>query len=219
MKVIFLEDVPNVARAGEAKVVADGYGRNYLLPRGLAVLANSSAANVVEAQLKKIARREAQTEVEMLELAKQLEGREIVLKAKSGATDKLYGSVTSADIAEALSNAVNVNIDKRKVELEEPIRQLGDYEIAIRLFKEIAPKVKLAVVGEEAKEEEKEEQEKKPKAKKAKVAKAEKGEAEVTEGEEKAKKPRAKKTKEVKAEEGKAEAEGAEKKEKTEEAE
>ena len=74
MKVIFLEDVPNVADAGEAKEVADGYGRNYLLPRKLAVLANSAASNVVEAQLKKVALKRAQAEVEMTELAGKLDG-------------------------------------------------------------------------------------------------------------------------------------------------
>ena len=81
MKVIFLEDVPNVARAGEAREVADGYGRNYLLPRRLAVLANSAASNVVEAQLKKIAVKRAQTDAEMTELATKLDGMEVTLKA------------------------------------------------------------------------------------------------------------------------------------------
>ena len=98
MKVIFLEDVPNVAEAGEAKEVADGYGRNFLIPRKLAVLANSAASNIVEAQLKMRARRQAQTEAEMVELANQLEGKEVILKARTGAKDRLYGSITSADI-------------------------------------------------------------------------------------------------------------------------
>ena len=212
MKVIFLEDVSKVARAGETKEVADGYGRNFLIPRKLAVLANSSAANLVEAQLKKIARREAQTEAEMRELAKQLEGKEVTLRAKTGVNDRLYGSITSADIAEGLSVTAGMTIDKKKVELEEHIRELGSYEIAIRLFKDITPRIKLTVVAEE----EKEEKEKKPaKAVKAKKAKAEKvveeakgteEEAEKTEGkkeekEEKEKKP----AKAVKAKKAKAE--------------
>ena len=176
MKVIFSEDVTKVARAGETKEVADGYGRNFLIPRKLAVLANSSAANLVEAQLKKIARREAQTEAEMLELAKQLEGKEVTLKAKTGVNDQLYGSITSADIADGLSGTTGITIDKKKIELEEHIRQLGNYEITIRLFKDITPKIKLTVVAEEVKEEKENKPAKTTKTKtvKAKKAKAEK---------------------------------------------
>ena len=87
MKVIFLEDVENMARAGETKEVADGYGRNFLIPRKLAVLADAMASNIVEAQLKKIARRQAETEAEMIELASKLEGKGITLRAKAGAKD------------------------------------------------------------------------------------------------------------------------------------
>ncbi|MFC1955382.1 50S ribosomal protein L9 [Chloroflexota bacterium] len=177
MKVIFLEDVSKVARAGEMKEVADGYGRNFLIPRKLAVLADSSAANVVDAQLKKIARREAQTEAEMMELAKQLEGKGIILKAKTGVNDQLYGSITNADIAEGLSSATSIIIDKKKIELDEHIRQLGSYEITVRLFKDITPKIKLTVVAEEVKEE----NESKPaKAVKTKTTKAKKAKTEKT---------------------------------------
>jgi len=91
VKVIFLEDVRNVASAGETKEVADGYGRNFLLPRKLAVLANSQASAVVEAQLKKIALKRAQTEAETAELAGKLDGTEVTLKARTGAKDRLYG--------------------------------------------------------------------------------------------------------------------------------
>ena len=104
MKVIFLEDVPNVAKAGETKEVADGYGRNFLLPRKLAVLPHSQSSAVVEAHLKKLARQRAQTEMEMVELAAQLEGIEVVLKARVGAKDRLYGSITTADIATELES-------------------------------------------------------------------------------------------------------------------
>ena len=171
MKVIFLEDVSKVARAGETKEVADGYGRNFLIPRRLAVLANSSAANVVDAQLKKIARREAQTEAEMMELAKQLEGKEVILKTKTGVNDQLYGSITSADIADGLSSKTGIAIDKKKVELEEHIRQLGSYEITVRLFKDIAPRIKIKVIAEEAKEEKEKKPAKTVKAKKTKAKK------------------------------------------------
>ncbi len=144
MKVIFLEDVPKVARAGDSKEVADGYARNFLLPKKLAVVADSSASQMVEAKLKQRARQEAKTEAEMQALAKLLEGKEITIKARSGAEGKLYGSVTDADIIAELANA-GINVDKKKVEMAEPIHQLGNYEIALRLTKDLVPKVKLTV--------------------------------------------------------------------------
>lgn len=149
MKVVFLEDMPNVAKTGEIREVADGYGRNFLIPRKLAMLADSQAANMIEAQLKKKAHFQAQTEAEMGELAEQLEGKEVILKARAGAKDRLYGSITSADIAEELSKSAGLVIDKRKIELAEPIRQVGSYEVTIRLTKDIIPKIKLMVVEEE----------------------------------------------------------------------
>ncbi len=155
MHVVFLEDVPNVAKAGQSKEVADGYGRNYLLPRKLAVLADSKAAVVVEAHLKALAHRRALVDAELREVAGKIEGKEIVLKARAGEKERLYGSITSADIAEALSKSSGYEIDKKKVELAEPVHQLGSYEITIRLGQDIMPKIKLTVVGEEEKEEKK----------------------------------------------------------------
>ncbi len=152
MKVIFLQDVPNVAGAGEVKDVADGYGRNFLIPKNLAMLANSSAVNVLEAQSKARARVQAQTESELTELAQQLEGKEIILKARVGAKERLYGSITTADIAEGINSAEGLVVDKRKIELAESIRKLGSYEVAIRLAKDIVPKIKVTVAVEVAEE-------------------------------------------------------------------
>jgi len=149
LKVVFLEDVPRIARAGQVKEVADGYARNYLLPQKLAVLANSAASHIVEVQIKKRARRYAQTQAEMTELAALLEGKEITVKARVGSTERLYGSITSAGIATAISSSLGIEIDKRKIELDEPIRELGSYEVPLRLFKDIMPKIKLTVVPEE----------------------------------------------------------------------
>ena len=200
MKVIFLEDVPPVAQAGEMKEVADGYARNFLFPKKLAVLADARTTHLVEVRLKKKALLQAETEAEMKELAKQLEGREIVLKARAGAEDRLYGSITNADIVEELSKSAGVAVDKRKIELDNPIREVGSYEIAIRLTRDIIPKIKLTVI-----EAEKVETKKEKKAVKAKAKKEE--------GEEKAEKVEAKKEKKaVKAKAKKAE-EAEEKKE------
>ncbi|UCG10662.1 MAG: 50S ribosomal protein L9 [Dehalococcoidia bacterium] len=148
MKVIFLQDVPRVARAGEVKEVADGYARNFLIPQKLAVMANPATLNTLEAQIKKEASSQAQTEEEMTDLAQQLDGKEITLKAKVGAKEHLYGSITSADIAAELQNNGLV-VDKRKIEIAEPIRQLGSHEVAIRLAKDAIPKVKVIVIEEE----------------------------------------------------------------------
>ena len=188
MKVIFLEDVPKVARAGEIKEVADGYGRNFLIPRKLAMLARSSAVATTEVQHRIRAKEEAQLEVEMLELARQLEGKEIILKARAGSKDRLYGSITSADIASEVENATGLVVDKRKIELAEPIRQLGSYDLTIRLAKDIVPKIKVNVIEQEtekeAKEPEKEAKKPEKKAKKTeKEAKKPEKEAKETEEE------------------------------------
>jgi len=145
MKVIFLQDVPNVARAGQIKEVANGYGRNYLIPRRLAVLARSEVINTISKKLEITAQSQAQTEAELLELASHLNDREIVLEARAGVKDRLYGSITAADIAAELENVTGFAIDKRKIVLDEPIRQVGSYDIAIRLAKDIVPQIRVTV--------------------------------------------------------------------------
>ncbi len=149
MKVIFLENVPNVARAGEIKEVANGYGRNFLIPQKLALLAKSEAINTVGTQLELKARSQAQTEAELLELADHLNGKEVILEARTGDKDRLYGSITTADIAAELESTTGLTVDKRKIELDEPIRQLGSYEVTIRLAKDVIPKIKVTVTEEE----------------------------------------------------------------------
>ncbi len=148
MKVIFLQDVPKIARAGEIKEVADGYGRNFLIPQKLALLANSSALSVMKTQLKIKAHSQAEEEAKLVEMAQELEGKEITLKAKVGAKEHLYGSITSTDIATELQNATGLAVDKRKIELAAPIRQLGSHEVTVRLAKDLIPKIKVTVIEE-----------------------------------------------------------------------
>jgi len=147
MRVIFLEDVPNVARAGEIKEVANGYGRNFLIPKKLARLTDSPATSQPQVLPKLTA--QDQTEDALVKLANQLEGKEITLKVRAGAKDRLYGSITSADIAAELQIIAGVAVDKRKLDLAEPIRQLGSYEVAIRLAKDIVPRIKVTITAEE----------------------------------------------------------------------
>ena len=150
MKVIFLQDVSNVGRAGEVKDVSDGYGRNFLIPRKLAILAKSGAIKTAEAQLVSRARIQAQTEAELGDIATHLDGVEVILTARAGTKDRLYGSITAADIAAELESSTGLVIDKRKIELDEPIRQVGSYEVPIRLGKDIVPKIKVTVSDEAA---------------------------------------------------------------------
>ncbi len=149
MKVIFLQDVPRVAKAGEIKEVSDGYGRNFLVPQKLALIASSAALNIAETQHKIQVRQQALEQGRLSELAQQLEGREITLKAKVGAQEQLYGSITTADIVAELEKTSGIAVDKRKVELDESIRHLGSHEVSIRLTKDLTPKIRVTVVEEE----------------------------------------------------------------------
>ena len=197
MKVIFIEDVPRVAKVGQTKEVAKGYARNYLFPQKLAILADSPAAKALDAHLKKLIKQHAIIEAEMAEMAKKIQGTEVTLKAKVGEKDKFYGSITTADIAEALSKAVEREIDKKRLELPEPIRQVGVYDVVVRFTHDISAGVVViamsdaegAAVPTRAVKEEAEKPVKEKKPKKEKAPKAEK-EA-VPEAEEKAEKPKA----------------------------
>ncbi len=175
MKVIFLKDVSKVAKAGETKEVADGYGRNFLIPQKLALPVSPAAVNMVEVQRRK----QTQTESGLAEMANQLEGKEIILKARAGAKERLHGSITSADIASELQNSTGLEVDKRKIELAEPIHQLGSYDIAIRLGKDIMPKIKVVITEEEAEQGEKKGKEPEKEAKKEKKAEERKGKKKV----------------------------------------
>ncbi len=156
MKVIFLEDVQNVAKAGDVKVVADGYGRNYLLPKKLAVISTPGAAVAVKAQI------EAKAETEKnKKLAAEIEGKELTFHVKLGAKDRMHGSITSANISTELQKVIDQPVDKRKIELEEPIKQLGTFDITIKLAKGVEPKIKVNVVKKEEEAEAPKEPEKK----------------------------------------------------------
>jgi len=149
MRVVFLTDVPNVAKSGEIKEVADGYARNLLIPKKLAALVNPKIKSQLEAQLKAQNNKQAQIAAGLAKIANQLNGKEITLKAKVGAKDRLYGSITSADIANELTRTSGVVVDKRKIEMLEPIRELGSFDVTVRLAKDIVPKIRVTVVEQE----------------------------------------------------------------------
>jgi large subunit ribosomal protein L9 len=150
MKVIFIEDVTNVAKAGDIKEVADGYARNFLIPKKMAAVATASSISKAKIQMEKRIREKAKTEAEFKELAAQLEGKEVILTAKTGGKEKLYGSITSEDIASGLKTSYGVVVDKRKIEIPESIRQVGTFPVIIRLTADIAANISVNVKEEES---------------------------------------------------------------------
>ncbi|HAA89057.1 MAG: 50S ribosomal protein L9 [Thermoanaerobacterales bacterium 50_218] len=149
MKVILCQDVKNLGKKGDIVEVAEGYGRNYLFPRGLAVPA--SEGKIKEAKLLKEgkARKEERARREAQEMAKKIEGRVVKIASRAGEEGKLYGAVTSRDIARALSEILGKEIDKRKVELEEPLKMLGSYPVSVRLYPGVQAKITVEVVPAE----------------------------------------------------------------------
>ena len=153
MKVIFLQDVPNVASAGEVKNVANGYARNFLFPKKLATLAIPAELQKLESRHQADARRQAGLEQEAEALAQVLADLTVALKVRAGAKGRIYGSVTTAAIAKEIKRLSGQEIGKHNIELEEPIRELGSHQVSIRLTKNVTANVSVLV---EAKEEEKE---------------------------------------------------------------
>jgi len=149
MEVLLTETVDNLGSAGEIKKVADGYARNFLIPKGLAVPATAGALKQAELRRQAEARRQEQAKVEAESLAGALSQVTLTFQVKAGEKDKLYGSITNADIAEAFERETGQAIDKRKVELEEPIRELGSYDVPIKLLPDLAPRVTVIVERED----------------------------------------------------------------------
>lgn len=145
MKVILSKDVEGTGKAGEVKDVADGYARNYLIPRKLAIPATGGALKTVEARKAAEQKRAANEEAAARALADRLTSSPVVVTAKVGDQGRLYGSITSADIADQLSAQIGQPIDKRKIELGDPIRQLGTFEVTIRLHRAVSAAVKVDV--------------------------------------------------------------------------
>jgi large subunit ribosomal protein L9 len=151
MEVILKEDVVNLGHRGDVVKVADGYGRNFLLPRKLALQATLANKAVIE-QMKFAAARRAETEkAQAEELAAKINPLSFSFTRKSGENGHLFGSVTSSDIAVELA-AKGFEIDRRKIQLDEPLKSLGEFTVAIKLYREVAAHVKVTVVGEAGEE-------------------------------------------------------------------
>lgn len=148
MQVLLVKDVPGIGRAGQTKNVADGHARNYLLPRGLAVIATTGAVKQAEALKLSAAKREAETLQEAQTLANALNAVRLVFQVKAGANDRLFGAVTAADIATRLEKEHKINIDRRKIELEHPIKDLGQRGVPIKLHPEVTAHVQVMIERE-----------------------------------------------------------------------
>ncbi|MCS7246005.1 MAG: 50S ribosomal protein L9 [Thermomicrobium sp.] len=152
MKVVLLRDVPNVGQAGTVHEVSDGFARNYLIPRRLAEPATPERVAVAEARLAAQRRKVEKAERALRDLAQRLEGLRVVIPARVGESGRLYGSITARDIAERVSRLVGHEIDRRAVELTDPIRSLGEHRVSIHLVGRLRPTVIVEVVPEESSE-------------------------------------------------------------------
>jgi large subunit ribosomal protein L9 len=147
MEVILRQDIEKLGSRGQVVNVAPGYARNFLLPKRLAVAATEANKKIVEQERQAHLRREAKALSDAQELAKMMANVSVTISQKAGENDQLFGSVTSKDIAEAIARQ-GYNIERRQVQLDEPIKQLGDYRVPIRLHREVTIEVPVAVVRE-----------------------------------------------------------------------
>lgn len=149
MQVLLVKNVDQLGQAGEIKKVEDGYARNYLIPRGLAVLATPGAIRQAELRKKTQAHQQARALTEAQALAQLLDGMTLTFQARAGEGGRLYGSVTNAHIADALQKQIGRKVDRRKIELEEPLKQLGIHAVTIRLAPQAEAKITVIVEREE----------------------------------------------------------------------
>ncbi len=149
MEVILKEDLDTLGHRGDVVKVADGYGRNFLLPKKLAIEATAANKNVIDQMKQSAIRRSAKEKTEAEQLVAQLDQIALVFERRVGENEHIFGSVTSADIAHGLE-AQGFHIDRRKVQLDEPLKQLGEFHVPVKLHREVSAHIKVTVKGEEA---------------------------------------------------------------------
>jgi len=148
LKVILQEDLKSLGKKGEIKEVSTGYARNYLIPKGLAI--EATRGNLKEAQEKQISElnRQKKEEVEANALKTKLDGKIIKIKAKTGESDRLFGSVTAKEIAESIKSQFGVAIDRKKIDLKEPIKKLGKYTVKVKVYPSVQAEIMVEVTPE-----------------------------------------------------------------------
>jgi len=145
LKVMLTKDVQNIGLAGDVKEVADGYGRNYLIPRRLAVLAGKGAEAEARRLREATARREAKERDDARELAEVIDNKTVVVRLKVGAEDKVFGAITNDDVATALRLQHQVDVDRRKIDIKDPLKQLGEHQVPLRLHREVTAHINLII--------------------------------------------------------------------------
>ena len=147
MKVIFLQDVKGQGKQGEVKEVADGYARNYLIPKGLAVEATKARMKEVQERNEKLRKSQENEKEEAVKIQQSLDGQVINIKARTGTGDKLFGAVTAKEIADTIQKQFKVTVDRKKVELTEPIKHVGEYPVRIKIYPSIQADIKVIVTA------------------------------------------------------------------------
>ena len=145
MRVMLTKDVESIGRAGDIKEVADGYGRNFLIPRKLAVAAHRGAEAEAKRLREAAGRREAKDRVEAQALADEIGNKTVVVRLKVGAEDKAFGSITNQDVAAALKAQHRVEIDRHKIDIKEPIKTLGEHQVPLKLHRDVTAHINLIV--------------------------------------------------------------------------
>jgi large subunit ribosomal protein L9 len=149
MRVVFLDDVEGVAHAGEIKNVADGYARNFLLPRKLAAAATTATMQQADARARAIAREQEKLDEAAQTIAGKISASPIVIPARAGDQGRLFGSVTASDIADAINARAGAHVEHRQVLLDAPIKETGEFEIEVSLTRNVRARVNLEVKAEE----------------------------------------------------------------------
>ncbi|HWB85525.1 MAG TPA: 50S ribosomal protein L9 [Bryobacteraceae bacterium] len=148
MEVILREDVEKLGNRGDVVKVAPGYARNFLLPKRMAVAATEANKKIVEQERQAHLRKEAKLQSEAKDLANLMNGVTVTITQKAGENDQLFGSVTAKDVADALA-AQNYTVDRRKIQLDEPIKQLGEFKVPVKLHREVTAEITVVVAKEE----------------------------------------------------------------------
>jgi large subunit ribosomal protein L9 len=145
VKIMLTKDVPNLGLAGDVKEVADGYGRNFLIPRHMAVLAGRGAEAEARRLREATAKREAKERDEAQDLADQIDNKTVVVRLKVGSEDKVFGAITNDDVATALRLQHQVDVDRRKIEIKDPLKQLGEHQVPLRLHRDVTAHINLII--------------------------------------------------------------------------
>ena len=148
MKIVMRQDVPKVGEAGTIQTVSDGYARNYLIPKGLAVVATSGELKVATHNIAVKERKITRQEDQLRSLADKIEGQRLVFTARAGDQGRLYGSITATDVATSLAQKIGEDVDRRRVVLDEPLRSLGEHSVTLHLVGRLRPQITVVIEAE-----------------------------------------------------------------------